>query len=304
MDSRFLESFVIVVDNGSFAEAARRLNLTPAAVAQRVRALEAEMGARLVSRSGRSVRPTPAGAAILDHARLFLSNMRDLKAIAVSDKPAGELRLGATPTSTTGILPDVLALMTKKHPQIDAFIQQGLSPGLYDQVLDGSLDAAIVVEPPFAIAKAYEWRLLREEPLILLTPASSPRRKPHDVLASEPIIRQRPNSWVGRLVDGYLRHAAITPRSRFDIDNLDAIAVMVDRGLGVALVHDWSPPWPAGLAVKKVPLPANRFARRLGLIWARASTRVRLVHAFLEAVEAARHKSAGPAKTALPRRRR
>jgi DNA-binding transcriptional LysR family regulator len=102
------------------------------------------------------------------------------------------------------------------------------------------------------------------------------------VLASEPLIRQRPNSWIGQLVDGYLRHAGIRPNNRFDIDTLEAVAVMVDCGLGVGLVHDWAPPWPEGLSIKKLSLPPNRFGRRLGLIWSRASIRVRLVHAFLE----------------------
>jgi DNA-binding transcriptional LysR family regulator len=45
MDSRFLESFVMVIDSGSIAEAARRLNITAAGVAQRIRSLEADIGA-------------------------------------------------------------------------------------------------------------------------------------------------------------------------------------------------------------------------------------------------------------------
>ena len=52
MDTQFLESFVMVVEHGSVAEAARRLNLTAAAVTQRIRALEREIGTALVSRSG------------------------------------------------------------------------------------------------------------------------------------------------------------------------------------------------------------------------------------------------------------
>jgi len=287
MDSRFLESFLMVVDNGSFAEAARRLHLTPAAVAQRIRALETEIGARLVSRSGRSVRPTPAGTAILARARSLLGDVRDLKSIAASGRPSGELRLGATPTSLSGLLPDVLVALTKKYPQIDVHIQNGISAELYHQVLGGELDAAIVAQPPFAIPKACDWRPLREESLVVLTQASARVRDLHAVLASEPLIRQRANSWVGRLVDGYLRYAGIRPRSRFDIDTLDAVAVMVDRGLGVALVHDWAPPWPEGLTIKKHSLPANPFGRRMGLIWTRASVRVRLVHAFLDVAETA-----------------
>ena len=82
MDTRFLETFVAVVENGSIAEAARRLNLTAAAVAQRIQALQDEIGVALLSRSGRTVRPTEAGTAILGRARDFLVEVRDLKSIA------------------------------------------------------------------------------------------------------------------------------------------------------------------------------------------------------------------------------
>jgi DNA-binding transcriptional LysR family regulator len=308
MDSRFLESFVMVVDNGSIAETARRLNLTAAAVAQRIRALETEIGARLLSRSGRSVRPTVAGTAILDRARNFLGDVRDLKSIAVNDRPSGELRMGATPTSTSGLLPGILVLLAERYPQIDVYVQNGISVDLYHQVLNGELDAAIIAQPPFAIPKAYDWRLLREEPLVVLTPASARVRDPNAILESEPLIRQRRNSWVGRLVDGYLRHAGIRPRERFELETLEPIAVMVDRGLGVALVHDWAPPWPEGLSLRKLPVPDNQFGRRMGLIWSRASVRVRLVHAFLEvaveALAAGRTDKPKPKSSNRPRRRK
>ena len=60
MDTQFLETLKIVIDSGSFAEAGRQLNLTPAAVAQRVRAVEVEIGTALVSRFGRTVQPCHA----------------------------------------------------------------------------------------------------------------------------------------------------------------------------------------------------------------------------------------------------
>ena len=77
MDSRYLQSFVYVVELGSIAEAARRLDLTPAAVAQRVKMLEEELGANLVRRSGRTVGTTEAGERILDRARAVLHDIRD-----------------------------------------------------------------------------------------------------------------------------------------------------------------------------------------------------------------------------------
>ena len=61
MEIKYLQSFIAVIDNGSFAEAARRLNLTPAALAARIRTLEEDIGATLIIRAGRSVEPTEAG---------------------------------------------------------------------------------------------------------------------------------------------------------------------------------------------------------------------------------------------------
>jgi len=103
-------------------------------------------------------------------------------------------------------------------------------------------------------------------------------------------------------VDGYLRKAGIRPRERFEIEGgaAAAIAVMVDRGLGVSIVPDWAPPWPEGLSLAKLPLPgAASFARRIGVVWARGSLRIRVVYAFLEQAEAAH----GPARKNAVRER-
>ena len=290
MDTRFLESFVLAVDNGSIAEAARRLDLTAAAVAKRIHALENDIGAVLVTRSGRTIRPTEAGAAIIERARRFLAEARDFKSIAVADRPSGQLRLGAITSALSGLLPDILAVMKQNYPQIDVNIAVGHSGGLYRKVLDGDdLDAAVITEPPFAIQKSCAWRMLREEPLIVLTRAPARSQKPHDILASKPFIRYNRKLWPGRLVDDYLRKVGIRPRELLEIEQFEPIAVMVDRGLGVSLVPDWAPPWPEGLSLAKLPVPGGRsFARRIGLIWSRASLRLRLVKAFLEQAEAVR----------------
>jgi DNA-binding transcriptional LysR family regulator len=304
MDSRYLESFVMVIDNGSIAEAARRLNITAAGVAQRIHALEADIGARLIMRSGQRVRPTEAGIAILSRARDVLADIRDLRSVAAFDQPFGQLRLGATGSSTSGLLPDILTLLTKRYPRIEVYIISGNGGELYQKMIQGDLDAAIIPQPAFAIPKAYDWHVLREERLIVVAPATTRSRDPLALLASEPFIRPRRDSWVGRLVEGYLRQAGIRPHDRFELDTLEAIAVMVDRGLGVALMHDWAPPWPEGLSLLKLAIPDNKFSRRLGLIWNRTSVRMRLVRAFLEvATEALAGKTGASQNTKKPSRR-
>ena len=68
METRFLDSFVTIAECGSMAEAARRLNVTPTALAQRVHVLEDELGVKLIERSGRTVQLTEGGARVLARA--------------------------------------------------------------------------------------------------------------------------------------------------------------------------------------------------------------------------------------------
>jgi DNA-binding transcriptional LysR family regulator len=280
METRFLESLIAVIDKGSVAEAARHLNVTPAAIAQRVQALEAEIGAQLLVRSGRTLVPTAAGTAILEQSRAIMRDVRALRSIAAENEPAGELRLGAVATAMTGILPALLTRCSANFPRIDVYVAPGTSRDLYPKVLDGELDAAIIVQPEFVLPKACEWRVLREEPMIVIAPASAEACDPHKILRTYPFIRYDRSHWGGRLADIYLRRVGIRPQERYELDSLDAIAVLVDRGLGVSLVPDWAPPWPADLALRKYQLADASLMRRIGILWLRSSARTRLVKAF------------------------
>ena len=285
MDVRFLDSLATVIACGSIAEAARQLNLTATGVAQRIHALESEIGVRLIARSGRTVRPTAAAAAILDRIGNIQREVRDLKSIAASGLLSGELRLGVTPTLMSGLMPDVLCEFVRTHPQIELRVTRDNSTGLYRNVLDGEIDAALTSLPSFVLPKTCKWALLRQEPFVVLTPAAMPARHPHAILAGEPFLRLDRKVYAGQLIDGYLRKAGIQPRERLEIDGPEAIAIMVDRGLGVSLLPDWGPPWPEGLKLRKIGLPDRSFTRQIGLLWLRASLRTGLIEAFLDQAE-------------------
>jgi len=281
MDIRFLESFVEVADCSSIAEAARRLNLTPAAVAQRLKALERELGHSLVGRAGRTVRPTASGLAVLQKARQLIEGARDLRAIAANDLPAGELRLGSTATGLTGLLPEVIASLSRRYPQIEFFIRPGASVDLYHSVLSEEIDAAVIVQPPFQIPKSIEWMTLREEPLVLIVPEAMEAGSPEEAISTARFIRYDRNQWGGQIVDGYLRQRRLKVREWLELDALDSIAALVSRGLGVAIVPDWSPPWPEGLRLRKILL-ADGKRRRVGVLWRRSGPRIAAIRAFVE----------------------
>lgn len=282
MDTRFLESFIMVAECGSVAEAARRLNLTPAALAQRLRALERDLGHPLVMRSGRTVRPTEEGLAILDHAQSLVDSTRDLRAIAANGVPAGQLRLGATATAMTGILPDVIARLGAEYPEIEYFVQPGSSVDLYHRLLDGALDAALLVEPKFTLPKSVDWMTIRHEPLVLLSPESAAVDDLPALFARMRFIRYDRNQWGGQIVEKYLRDKGLNAQEWLELDALDAIAAMVAKGLGIAIVPDWGPPWPGGLRLRKTLLPDGE-VRKTGVLWCRSGARQAAVSAFVDA---------------------
>jgi len=282
VETQFLNTFVTVVDRGSMAAAARLLHITPAAVAQQIRTLERELGAPLIARAGRTVSVTEEGARILQRARDLLRGVADLRSVANESGMAGELRLGACPTALGGLVPDILARMVAKFPEINVFIKPGYSADLYGAVESGDLDAAMVLQAPFSLPKTCDWQLLREEPLVVLAPARMAGADPHQLLREEPLIRYDRHEWGGRQADEYLRKAGIVPRERFELNALNAIAVMVDRGLGVSLVPDWAKPWPEGISVVRIPLPEPSEPRRIGMVWSRASVRLRQVNVLLD----------------------
>lgn len=280
MDTRFLQTLLAVVETGSFTRAAHMLNLTPSAVMQRIKVLEAEIGTQLVLRSGGSMCASPACCAIIDDARRLVNGANDIKAVARGRLDVGSLRVGVVHTVLTGLMPDTMLALQRDRPGIDLYILPGTSIDLYGKLLAGELDLAIVVEPGFALPKAFEWTLLREEMLLLITPRTLIERNPYTILKREPFIRYDRNHWGGRMVDAFLRQQGIAPRERYELDSLEAIAILVDRGLGVALIPDWPPPWPDGIDVQRLPL-SEAPSRRLGIIAPKASRRQHLIHAFL-----------------------
>jgi DNA-binding transcriptional LysR family regulator len=287
VDTRFLKSFVAVAEYGSLAEASRRLDLTPATIAARVRALEQDLGTALIRRAGRQVKPTEAGLRMLERARLVLRDVRDLRASVTDDAPLGELRLGVSTSALTGAMPLVLGILYQRYPKLAVHVQPGTSSHLYHNVMGGELDAAFIVQPQFAVPKGYAWRLMTEEPLVVLAPAQMTGQDPHRLMAEMPFIRYERSAWGGRLADGYLRRHGIRPHERVEIDGLMAIASLVRHGLGVSLVPDWAPRWLDNLGVARIPLPAVAPIRRMGIIWATQTPHAALSEAFVAAAEQA-----------------
>jgi DNA-binding transcriptional LysR family regulator len=281
MNTDYLRTLLAVSRYGSMAAAARRLGLTHGAVAQQIRVLEKELGASLIARAGRTVHITEKGAQLLQPVEQVLEQIERLRYLARSSETVGELRLGAGHTALSTTVPSILEQLVKRHPGISVDIHPGHSARFYPLIESGELDAAIALEAPYPLPKSLAWRLLREEPHVLAVPPRLAGQDPHILLATQPFIRYTRSDWGGRHAEDYLRRVGIRPRERFELNAIESIAVMVSRGLGVAILPVSTSGITGRLDIATLPLPAPCEPRRFGLIWSRGSSRISVIQAFL-----------------------
>lgn len=265
MDTRFLESLIAVVEAGSIAGAARLQRLTPAAVSQRIQSLERDIGCELLSRSAHTARPNENCLNLIPRARKLVHEAYALQYDIDTTGLSGTIRIGAISTALTGLLPSALHHLAEGAPKVKPHITPGTSQLLYDQLQAQSLDAAILVAPPFEFSKNIDSALLREEPLLLIS-GNKKIRSLKETLSREPYICYDSESWGGRIAAQYLVDNKIVPDTLCELDSLEAIHILVEKGMGVSLVPHWSgfKPKPGRLFMKEIK--GSHYIRKLVLL--------------------------------------
>jgi DNA-binding transcriptional LysR family regulator len=173
-----LSHFLLVVQTGTFTEAARRAHVSQPALSASIRRLEEELDARLLHRDRRGATPTAAGEALLPRARAALAAVEDgRRAVAeVMGLHAGTVRLGAGPTACTYLLPVHLAGFRRDHPKVHYFLREAHNPDVWRALIAGDLDLGLVPStsrPPDG--GAYEADpCLADEVLVVTAPDTDP----------------------------------------------------------------------------------------------------------------------------------
>ncbi len=167
MEIRQLEYLVAVVEEASFTRAAARVHVAQPGVSAQVRQLERELGEPLLDRSGKTVRPTAAGAAVLPYARAALAAVAGVR-LAVDELSGllrGRVAAGMIVSCTATSLPDVLAEFHQLHPGVMITLGEANSSDLLAGLASGTLDLALVGlagPPPAGIGT----QVVADEPLV------------------------------------------------------------------------------------------------------------------------------------------
>jgi DNA-binding transcriptional LysR family regulator len=148
LNTRDLQAFVAVVDSGSMVRAAEKLHLTQPGLTRRVQNLETMLGAELLDRQSKPLKPTTAGNEVYALARTVLRAVDDLLVLASPEsEPSGELRIGMPPFLAEVALEKPVDLLRAAFPRLTLRVTAGWSPALLQSVERASMDASIVLMP-------------------------------------------------------------------------------------------------------------------------------------------------------------
>lgn len=245
MDFKQLESFVAVVDEGSFSNAADRLQLSQSMVTIHIRNLEAELGTRLLNRTTRSMELSSDGKTFYYYARQMLKLNRDsMFALTRADHGDKVINIVATPYTSRYYLTERIIEFRGQHPDVNFNITVCYNSEIHNKLQAGGFEFAFcnmkILDSDYAV-KHYD-----TAHLVVVTPneerfhALQGRPFPHELFAKEPVITRSSTS---SLQQEFLRWVKINlPDTKLNvvtaIDDTETIKKLVAAGLGISVLSE------------------------------------------------------------------
>ncbi len=271
LDSRQLRAFSILARTGSFTETAQELHLSQSAISHSMKALEQEIGCRLLDRMGKTVVLTQAGEQLLISAQRILEEMESARSQLghLGKWGSSRLRIGASTTACQHILPAVLREFKESFPQCAISIEPGDTPEMIEALRQHRIDLAVNLEP--RRDEPLEFRPLFTDELVFITspihPWAKSGRVSRDDIPRQHYILYGKTSYTFQMIEAYFRKEQIVLHSLLDLGNMDAIKELVKLGLGISILAPWS-------CVKELqegslvtlPLGKRKLRRRWGVL--------------------------------------
>ena len=243
MELRQLEYLVTVVEEANFTRAAQRCHVAQPGVSAQIRLLERELGQPLLDRSGRTVRPTEVGAAVLPYARAALNAVDGIR-LAIKEMSGlvrGHLSVGMVSSVSAIDLPAVLAEFARRHPGVEITLREADSAQLLDALTGRLLDAALIgLSGP--LPSGIEAEVVGEVPLVaIVAPADSLSARKIiklEALAGRPLITLPKGTGLRAVIDQAFAEAGLQPHVAFEASDPYVLAQLAGQGLGVAIVTE------------------------------------------------------------------
>jgi len=240
-DLASLALFVRIAETRSITKAAQAGHIALAAASRRVSQLEDQFGVQLLYRTARGVELTPAGNALLFHARQMLGKVDEMRA-EISDYSKGAkgiVRVAANASALAQYLPLDLAKFAAAHPAIKLALGEERSAAIVEAVRTGATDVGIVMEG--ADAPGLELYDYREDVLCAVMPRKHPvraRKLAFARLLDHDFVGLEGNTVISQILLAQAARAGKPLRLRVQVKSFDVVARLVQAGLGIGVLPE------------------------------------------------------------------
>lgn len=267
MELRQLRYFVRVAEVGSMGRAAVELGVVTSALSQQISRLESELSTRLLQRSAAGVRPTEAGVAFLQQARLALRHADDAAASARDARLTGHVSLGLASSTAAGLALPLLQALRERHPGVRVHLVESLSGNLSTMLNGRLLDLAVVFETESA--RRWSVQPLLDEALYVIGLSTLPgmprgRTVRLSALGQLPLVLPTGTHGLRAVLNAAFAQVRLEPRVVLEVDGLGTLMDSVRAGLA-ATIQPGAVAARAPAELVAVPI-ADRRARRRSLL--------------------------------------
>lgn len=233
-----LRALVEFAQAGSIAGAADRLFRTPSAVTRQVQRLEAALGAELLDRSVKPPRLNSLGSRVLAHARDLMQRTEALKFLASRDaEPHGVLRIGLAHPLAEGTLVEPIRTLTETYPKVRLLLLSERTPELFNRLLAGDLDVAIVPFPEGRTASPpLLTNIIATDRVEIVQCAAGKVSGDWKSLGKAPWVLNPPGCFLRASLTDRMGRTGVTPMVAAEIHNMHLQLAFVQAGYGLGLL--------------------------------------------------------------------
>ncbi len=289
MDLGQLRYFNKIVEHRSFTRAAKDCSVSQPALSQQIAKLEKELGQPLFERQGRTIRMTPAGQVLQNHAQKILQLVEDAKRQITDDGQTGQICVSATPTIAPYFFPELLEGVTSQFPKADFSLIETGADALIELCLKGELDVGVLAISPLVKRSAshLSFASLIEEELLLAIPAQHPLVKKTRIhlkdVAQNNFLMLPANCSLSLTIDSFLHRKKFHPKSITRVQQLATLQTMISSGYGVSLVPKMAAQDSSGKIIYR-SLSGEQPRREIALCWNSKRYQSELLSNFLKAL--------------------
>ncbi|AGZ33569.1 MULTISPECIES: LysR family transcriptional regulator [Pseudomonas] len=235
-----LNLFQHVLECGSITAGAQRSHLSLPAASARIRAMESSLGIALLARNRRGVQPTPAGQALLQHARMIGQQVERLQfdLAQYAQGQQGQVRLLCNTAALTEYLPELLAGYLAEQPGVSIDVQELPSLRIVQSITQGMADLGIIST---AVPSDHLQTLpFREDPLVLVMSPDHPLASLEDVSFNASLAHGHVGLDASSALALHLEEQALRQGRRMQVrvraEGFDGLIRMVAGGAGIGIV--------------------------------------------------------------------